>query len=283
MLVEAAQIGTLVAAVATLLSLAWAIFLWRRQKVHEELQEFRKDLSDFRGALQLFSDYVGDTSAIEAGNLSAFRVLEMAGTDNTTELKEFLANCDRTEVFLGSIIFGHQESSLFQEKKNTLAGIQIAAGRNNEAFPITTRLLGTVVAFLGRTADIKTALRLFMENENVVDELLKGMDDQNGRGMTFSKLSDFFTQIGGHDSEKRTKVTLLTTELVELIVSNYLARSDRQLLQASRHEKRLRSKGVEETSTFTGDLTKLSEGYAKLLSSGDWTALVERRTKLNEL
>ncbi len=34
-----ADIGTLVAAVAAVLSFVWAIVLWKRQKVHEELQE----------------------------------------------------------------------------------------------------------------------------------------------------------------------------------------------------------------------------------------------------
>ncbi|AFO89901.1 hypothetical protein D1822_00775 [Phaeobacter inhibens] len=278
-----ADIGTLVAAVAAVLSFVWAIVLWKRQKVHEELQEFRKDLSDFRGALVLFCDYVGDTSAIEAGNLSAFRLLEMAHTREPIDLKSFLRRCDKTEVIMGSIIFGHQKSGLCQEKKTTLAGIQMSAGKHNEAFPITALLLGTVSAFLGRTIDINVPLRVFDESKEAFEKLLEQIEDDLDEGMLFSVLSDYFTQLGGHGSPQNARSILLVRQLVELIISNYLTRTDRQLLQASRHEKRFRSKGLELTSTYNGDITKLSEAYEKMLVNSDWTALVEQRTKLNEV
>ncbi|MGR3469937.1 MAG: hypothetical protein ACU0DA_03130, partial [Paracoccus sp. (in: a-proteobacteria)] len=108
--------ATIVAAAAAVASVVWAVTVWQRQRRHDALQEFRKDLSGFRGALQIFSENNGDLPAIEAGNFASLRILEVSGVETGADLKAYFEACDKTEVFIGALVYGHQESRLFQKK-----------------------------------------------------------------------------------------------------------------------------------------------------------------------
>lgn len=280
-----AALGTLVAAVVAAASFVWAVFQWREQRQHQELQAFRNDIIEFRAAMQLFIEAASDLPAIEIGNLASEFILDISGAQNGLEMKEFLQSADKTEVFIGAGIRASSKSLLLENEASCVSILRRSSGRQNENFPITNHLTQLLAAFVGRMTGpeyLSRAIHGLIENSILPGSIIDDIADEDSRGVIFSKLSDHFSQIASGRGRQKFKPASMVAQVVSVIVGNYLNRSDSELWSASRLERKARSQLPQlKSDTFTGEIVNISNLYQPLLSSPEWTELVELRTKLD--
>lgn len=275
---ELAGLGTLIAALFTMVSVGVALYTYRRTTQRKSLKSVRENITRYRLCFEQLEEMLHKARNVEIGYLVSEEIRQLLpqGASKETTIR-FLEDKDN-EGYLAQAAYLGISKSLSLKTANELRKELKALSVDREMFPISGCVLNVLTLYPAGVLNFLSTpdhLIEMLQSDDALAELKK-LDQTDGvEPLIFREVGIWITSMSNRLFDDMVEKGLgYSEEVAEIVCTLFETSSDRELLALSKKERK------QKTVVFP---TKSGHFYKPIVDSDDWDSIVECKINMERL